>query len=177
MHLLVGRVLRAHGLRGDVLVDPSTDEPTRRFAVGATMRVGDARGADHSTAEVVAGAPHGRYWRVRFRGVDDREAAEELRGCELYVDSAALTRSADPDDFHDTDLIGLAVVTVDGRPVGEVSDVLHPAQDLLVVDRPDAPPAYVPFVRALVPSVDVAAGRLVVDPPPGLLDAEETEKG
>ncbi|HEX6446697.1 MAG TPA: ribosome maturation factor RimM [Streptosporangiales bacterium] len=173
MHVLVGRVLRAHGLRGDVLVDPSTDEPTRRFASGARVGLRDAEGADRGAAEVVTGTPHGRYWRVRFRGVDDRDAAEQLRGCGLYVDTAELPRSADPDDFHDADLIGLAVVTVDGRPVGEVSDVLHPAQDVLVVDRPDAPPAYVPFVRALVPAVDVAGGRLVVDPPPGLLEEEE----
>jgi 16S rRNA processing protein RimM len=168
-------VLRAHGLRGDVLVDPSTDEPEQRFAVGATMFCRDAEGGLRSTAEVAAGAPHGRYWRVRFQGVHDRTAAEELRGFGLYVDSAALPRPADPDDFHDADLIGLAVVTVDGRPVGEVSDVLHPAQDVLVVDRPDAPPAYVPFVRALVPAVDIEAGRLVVDPPPGLLEEPEEE--
>lgn len=172
MHVLVGRVLRAHGLRGDVLVDPSTDEPRRRFAAGARLSLRDADDADRGTAEVVAGTPHGRYWRVRFRGVHDRSTAERLRGRGLYVDTAALPRSDDPEDFHDADLIGLAVVTVDGRSVGEVSDVLHPAQDVLVVDRPDAPPAYVPFVRALVPTVDVEAGRLVVDPPPGLLEEE-----
>lgn len=166
MRVLVGRVLRAHGLRGDVLVDPSTDEPRRRFAPGATLL------AEDRSLTVAAAAPHGERWRVRFREAADRDAAEALRGLELHVDTGDHDRSADPDDFHDAELIGLAVVTVDGSPVGEVSDVLHPAQDVLVVERPGSPPAYVPFVKALVPSVDVAAGRLVVDPPPGLLDGE-----
>ncbi|MBO0830006.1 MAG: ribosome maturation factor RimM [Streptosporangiales bacterium] len=166
MRVLVGRVLRAHGLRGDVLVDPSTDEPRRRFAPGATLYT------DDRSLTVAAAAPHGGRWRVRFDEAADRDGAEALRGLALHVDTGDLDRSADPDDFHDAELIGLAVVTVDGRPLGEVGDVLHPAQDLLVVDRPDGSPAYVPFVKALVPSVDVAAGRLVVDPPPGLLDEE-----
>lgn len=167
MRVLVGRVLRAHGLRGDVLVDPSTDEPRRRFAPGATLLAGDRR------ITVAAAAPHGERWRVRFREAADRDAAEALRGLALHVDTGDLDRSSDPDDVHDAELIGLTVVTVDGRAVGKVSDVLHPAQDVLVVDRAGSPPAYVPFVKALVPSVDLAAGRLVVDPPPGLLEEEE----
>jgi 16S rRNA processing protein RimM len=107
---------------------------------------------------------------VRFTGVDDRDAAEELRGVWLVVDSADIPSTADPDEFHDQELIGLTVVTVEGTEVGTVADVLHHGQDLLVVRRTGGGEALVPFVAALVPEVDVPGGRLRIDPPPGLLD-------
>ncbi|GAA3135611.1 hypothetical protein GCM10020001_067820 [Nonomuraea salmonea] len=106
---------------------------------------------------------------VAFEGVHDRDAAEELRGTMLVIDSADVTPPDDPDEFHDHQLIGLAVQTVAGEPVGEVEDVLHHGQDLLVVRRKGQDDALIPFVKALVPEVDLEAGRLVVDPPEGLL--------
>jgi 16S rRNA processing protein RimM len=108
---------------------------------------------------------------VSFAGCADRTSAEDLRGTLLVMDSAEVAPAEDPNEFHDYELIGLDVATVAGEPVGVVADVLHQGQDLLVI-RPDRPGAevLVPFVAALVPEVDVKAGRLVIDPPPGLLD-------
>jgi 16S rRNA processing protein RimM len=110
---------------------------------------------------------------IRFEGYKDRTAAEELRGTWLRVDSSTLAPSDDPDVFHDHELIGLTVRTVDGQDVGVVEDVLHPAQDVLAV-RGASGEILVPFVRAIVTSVDVAAGVLTIDPPAGLLDLQET---
>ncbi|MQA17483.1 MAG: ribosome maturation factor RimM, partial [Pseudonocardiaceae bacterium] len=153
------------------LVDVRTDEPERRFRAGTVLCAGPAA-AD--TLTVAGSWPHGARMRVRFEGVADRTAADGLRGAELTVESDELPRSGDPDDFHDAELIGLTAVTLAGAELGVVTDVLHPAQDVLVVARADgAGEALVPFVAALVPRVDLAAGRLVVDAPPGLLDTEE----
>jgi len=110
---------------------------------------------------------------VRFEGINDRDAAEELRGTWLLVDSATIAPPDDPDEFNDTDLIGLAVRTVEGAAVGTVDDVLHPAQDVLVVKTAGAREIMIPFVKAIVPEVDVKSGHLVIDPPEGLLNLEE----
>ncbi|MQA80662.1 MAG: ribosome maturation factor RimM [Streptosporangiales bacterium] len=169
MLIVIGRVLRAHGLRGDVLVDVRTDEPARRFRAGAVLRRGDGTGA----LTIEAASPHADRMRVRFAEAGDRTSAEGLRGVELVFDSDDLTPSTDPDDVHDLELIGSSVVTTDGAEVGTVTDVLHPAQDVLVIERATGGEVLVPFVAAMVPVVDLANRRLVVDPPPGLLDDEE----
>ncbi|MER7367410.1 ribosome maturation factor RimM [Nonomuraea wenchangensis] len=166
MQLVVGRIGRPHGVRGEVTVEVRTDEPERRFAVGASIATDPAG----SGPLVVAG----RRWHkgillVMFEGVTDRDVAEDLRGTMLVIDSAEVEPTGDPDEFHDHQLIGLAVETVAGEPVGEVEDVLHHGQDLLVVRREGQDEALIPFVKALVPEVDLAGGRLVVDPPEGLL--------
>jgi 16S rRNA processing protein RimM len=109
---------------------------------------------------------------LRFDGVTDRNAAEALRDTLLVIDSADIPPPDDPDEFYDHQLIGLSVATVEGKDVGEVTDVLHHGQDLLVV-RHEGREVFVPFVKALVPEVDLAAGRLVIDPPPGLLNPDE----
>jgi len=110
---------------------------------------------------------------VRFEGVRDRDAAGELRGTWLIVDSSTLAPSDDPDEFHDYELVGLAVRTADGTEIGVVEDVLHSGQDLLAV-RAGSREILVPFVKAIVTDVDVANGTLVIDPPPGLIDLQET---
>ncbi|MEV0378887.1 ribosome maturation factor RimM [Nonomuraea sp. NPDC050643] len=166
MQLVVGRIGRPHGVRGDVTVEVRTDYPDLRFPPGATIATDPA----NKGPLVIAG----RRWHkgmllVTFEGVHDRDAAEELRGTMLVIDSSEVTPSDDPDEFHDHQLIGLAVETVSGEPVGEVQDVLHHGQDLLVVRRKGQDDALIPFVKVLVPEVDLEAGRLVVDPPEGLL--------
>ncbi|HTF48275.1 MAG TPA: ribosome maturation factor RimM, partial [Pseudonocardia sp.] len=101
----------------------------------------------------------------------DRTAAEELRGEMLTVSAEELPPPDDPDEFHDHQLIGLRAELADGAPVGTVRDVVHgPAGELLVLDRDGGPDALVPFVRDIVPTVDLAAGRVVLTPPEGLLD-------
>ncbi|MER5318746.1 ribosome maturation factor RimM [Streptosporangium roseum] len=169
MQLVIGRIGRPHGLRGDVSVEVRTDDPERRFAPGTAVATDPA-----SAGPLVI---ESRRWHsgvllVRFEGVNDRNRAEDLRGTTLVIDSADIPPSDDPDEFYDHQLIGLAVVTPGGERVGEVSDVLHHGQDLLVVRRGGAE-VYVPFVKALVPVVDLDKGVLVVDGPAGLLDPDE----
>ncbi|MFD8529309.1 ribosome maturation factor RimM [Streptosporangium canum] len=169
MQLVIGRIGRPHGLRGDVSVEVRTDDPERRFAPGTAVATDPA-----SAGPLVI---ESRRWHsgvllVRFEGVNDRNRAEDLRGTTLVIDSADIPPSDDPDEFYDHQLIGLAVVTPDGERVGEVSDVLHHGQDLLVVRR-GGTEVYVPFVKALVPVVDLDKGILVVDGPAGLLDPDE----
>jgi 16S rRNA processing protein RimM len=106
-----------------------------------------------------------------FDGIHDRNIAEMLRGVRLCVDSADIPDPDDPDEFNDHQLVGLAVVSVDGEALGEVVGIDHAAaSDLIVVRRPDGATALVPFVRQIVPEVDVRGGRVVVDPPGGLFD-------
>jgi 16S rRNA processing protein RimM len=112
---------------------------------------------------------------VTFHGIQDRNEADDLRGVLLLVDSEQLEEIADPDEFRDHQLIGLAVLAPDGEHVGEVTDVLHYGQDLLVVrgsGRRAGAEIMIPFVSAIVPEVDLAGGVVRIDPPPGLLDPE-----
>jgi 16S rRNA processing protein RimM len=172
MQIAVGQIARAHGVRGEVTVAVRTDEPDVRFVPGATLAT---EPPERGPLTVVATRWHSGRLLIMFEGVRDRNAAEDLRGTLLVLDSAQIPAPAEPDEFYDHQLIGLAVVTAAGHPVGEVADVLHHGQDLLVV-RPRSAPAgevLVPFVSAIVTDVDVPAGRLVIDPPPGLLDPAE----
>ena len=183
MQIAVGQVVRAHGIRGEVLVAVRTDEPGARFAPGSVL---PTEPPERGPLTVAAARWHSGRLIVAFEGVGDRTAAEGLRGTLLILGSAQITSLSDPDEFYDHELIGLGVVTAAGDPVGVVADVLHHGQDLLVVRREGAPghvtrgsrgrevaEALVPFVSAIVTDVDVAAGRLVIDPPPGLLDPDE----
>lgn len=166
MQLVVGRIGRPHGVRGDVTVEVRTDDPELRFPVGATIATDPA---DRGPLVIESRRWHKGALLIAFAGVTHRDTAEELRGTMLVIDSDEVTPSDDPDEFHDHQLIGLTVVTVSDEAVGEVTDVLHHGQDLLVVRRSGQDDALIPFVRALVPEVDLEGGRLVVDPPEGLL--------
>ncbi|HXP54618.1 MAG TPA: ribosome maturation factor RimM [Streptosporangiaceae bacterium] len=172
MQIAVGQIARAHGIRGDVTVVVRTDEPDVRFVPGTTLAT---EPPDRGPLTVAATRWHSGRLIVTFEGVGDRNAAEDLRGTVLVVDSAGIPAPDDPDEFYDHQLIGLSVVTAAGDAVGEVTDVLHHGQDLLVVRRgPGAGgETLIPFVSAIVTDVDVAGGRLVIDPPPGLLDPGE----
>jgi 16S rRNA processing protein RimM len=184
MRIVVGRVGRPHGIRGEVVIGLRTDEPDLRFAVGASV---DARsspdddGPDDSSAgqplRVASARWHSGQLLVAFAGITDRTAAAELTGSWLSVDSSQLPETGDPDEFRDHELIGLSVRTCAGDPVGVVTDVLHYGQDLLVVRRADGAgdECLVPFVKAIVPEVDVRAGVVVIDPPPGLLDPAQAQ--
>jgi 16S rRNA processing protein RimM len=170
MLLVVGVIVRAHGIRGEVLVDVRTDEPAERFAPGSVLVTDPGAGAD-GTLTVTAARPHQGRLIVSFEGLADRGAAEGLRGVGLCVDTADLPASSDPDEFSDHQLIGLRAETPEGEALGDVVRVEHaPASDLLVLRRPDGGTALVPFVKAIVPEVDLPGGRVVLTPPGGLLD-------
>jgi 16S rRNA processing protein RimM len=170
MQIAVGQIARAHGIKGEVTVAVRTDDPDVRFVPGTTLAT---EPPDRGPLTVAAIRWHSGRLLVTFEGVRDRNGAEDLRGTVLVLDSAEIPAPDDPDEFYDHQLIGLAVVTAAGDAVGEVTDVLHHGQDLLVVRRKPAvgTDTLIPFVGAIVTDVDVAGGRLVIDPPPGLLDA------
>jgi 16S rRNA processing protein RimM len=164
--VVVGRVGRAHGLRGEVTVIVRTDSPEQRFAPGSVFRLSAGRQL------TVAGARwHRGALLVRFEDVDNRDAAEALRGTVLSVALDELPPPDDPDEFHDHQLVGLRAELPDGVGIGTVRDIVHgPAGELLVLARQGQQDALVPFVRDIVPTVDLSGGRLVVTPPDGLLD-------
>jgi 16S rRNA processing protein RimM len=168
--LTVGRIGKPQGIRGEVTVEVRTDAPEVRFAVGAVLLTDPA---ERGPLTVEAARDQNGRLIVTFAGVPDRNAAETLRNTMLLVDAADVEPSDDPDEFHDTQLMGLRAELVDGSALGQVTDVLHlPHGDVLVVRREEGAEVLVPFVRGIVPDVDVAGGRLVVDPPPGLLDLD-----
>lgn len=145
-----------------------TDSPEERFRPGAVLRT-EPEAAGPLTVEHVR--PHQGRLLVTFDGVYDRDVAEHLRGVALWVDSADVPEPVDPDEFLDHQLIGLRAETPAGEPLGDVVAIDHAAaSDLLVLRLPSGRDAMVPFVRAIVPEVDIAGGRLVVTAPEGLLD-------
>ncbi|GAA4937722.1 16S rRNA processing protein RimM [Actinomycetospora succinea] len=167
---VVGRVVKAHGLRGELVVEPRTDNVEARFAPGTVLLVRGSRLSQVTSVTVVAARRHGDRLLVTVEEVGDRDGAEALRTAELTA--AALAEAPDdPDEFHDHQLEGLTAVLTDGTAVGTVTAVLHGVGgELLSVDRVEGGELLVPFVAAIVPEVDVAGGRLVLDPPEGLLD-------
>ena len=168
VEIIVGRLGRPHGVKGEVSVEVRTDDPERRLASGAVLRTDPATAGPLTVA---TGRVQGGRLMLRFEGYADRTAAERLRGVLLLTDVPADERPEDPEEFYDRQLVGLAVVTVAGDPLGELGEVLHlPGQDVLSVRRPDASEVLVPFVHDFVPEVDLDGGRIVVDPPAGLLD-------
>ncbi|MGC5617459.1 ribosome maturation factor RimM [Georgenia sp. Z1491] len=165
MQLTVAVVGAPHALGGEVRLDVRTDDPDRRLVVGATLETdpADAGPLEITSVRVDRGS---RY--VRFAGAEDRTAAESLRGVRLVVETDE--EDDEEDAWYPHELRGLRVEHPDGRHVGEVADLRPaPGHDLLLVREAGGPTTPVPFVRALVPVVDVAAGRVVIDPPRGLL--------
>jgi len=169
MLLTVARIGRPHGLRGEVALDVRTDVPERRFVVGARFVTEPAAAGP---LEVVGLRESQGRWYATFARATDRTAAEGLRGVELLVD--ADDDPADDDDgWYPHELVGLRAEHVDGRVLGELVGLEHlPAHDVLVLREPDGARTLVPFVEAIVPVVDVAGGRVVLDPPGGLLAAD-----
>ena len=169
--LVVGRVLRPHGIGGEVLVEVLSDTP-ERFAGGAALDAGDPdvpAALRHLTVE--GARSHQGRLLVRFAGVGDRDGAESLRASLLSIPLEA-ARQLGPDEYWRHQLIGLTVVDHDGQPRGTVTEVLPgAAHDQLQVRRPDGSEVLVPTVAALI-QVDLAAGRVEVDAIPGLLDPE-----
>ena len=163
---MVGRIGRPHGVRGEVTVEVRTDDPDRRFTAGAVLAT---EPAERGPLTVESVKWHSGTLLLRIAGVEDRQAAEAIRNTMLVVEVADLPE-LDDDSFYDHQLVGLTVQLVDGTVVGTVSGVRHDAAELLVVRRPGTHDLLVPFVTAIVPTVDLAAGHVVLTPPEGLLE-------
>jgi 16S rRNA processing protein RimM len=170
MELTVGRVVKAHGVAGEVVVEVRTDDPEIRFAPGAMLR---AKGTDGHECDYVIEAvrAHGGRLLVRLEGVADRDAVDALRGSLFVIDSDDLPPIDEPDTYYDHQLEGLRVRTTAGRDIGTVAEVLHTAAgELLAVNRDEAGELLVPFVSAIVTSVSLDSGTVEIDPPEGLLE-------
>ncbi|WP_328470015.1 ribosome maturation factor RimM [Streptomyces sp. NBC_00448] len=173
MQLVVGRIGRAHGIKGEVSVEVRTDEPELRLAPGAVLATDPAA---TGPLTIATGRVHSGRLMLRFEGVSDRNGAEALRGTMLIAEVDPEQTPEDPEEFYDHQLIDLDVVTVDGREVGRITEVSHlPYQDLLVVARTGGGEVLVPFVMEIVPEIDLDAQRAVIDPPPGLLDEADAQ--
>lgn len=174
MELVVGRIAKAHGITGELVVEVRTDDPDDRFAAGKSLRIKRPRGGGESTVVIDSVRPHTGRLLVRLRGVTDRDTAESLRGSLFVVDSADLPPIEDPDEFYDHQLEGLTVRTVDGEQVGTVIEVLHtPGGELLSIRSETDSEILVPFVSEIVPRVSLADGVIEIDPPEGLLNPED----
>ena len=170
MDLVVGRVVKAHGVTGEVVVEIRTDDPDTRFAPGSAVRGRPSRGGPESRYLIESVRDHGGRLLLRLDGVADRTAADSLRGTVFIVDSEDLPPIDDPDEFYDHQLEGLRVVTTTGTPVGSVAEVLHTAAGELLSVRSDQGEVLVPFVSAIVTSVSLADQTIEIDPPEGLLE-------
>jgi 16S rRNA processing protein RimM len=163
----VGRIGPPRGVRGDLFVQPWTDDPDDRFAAGTVF---GTEPAAVGPLTVESSSSAGGKLVVHFAGVEDRSAAEALRGARLMIAATERPQIDDPDEFYATDLIGLAARTVSGEELGPVRDVLNAAGADYLVLEVDGRERLVPFVSAIVPTVDIAGGSVVIDPPHGLFD-------
>ncbi|QKV92323.1 ribosome maturation factor RimM [Streptomyces sp. NA02950] len=173
MQLVVARIGRAHGIKGEVTVEVRTDEPELRLAPGAVLAT---EPASAGPLTIETGRVHSGRLLLRFEGIRDRTGAEGLRNILLIAEIDPEEVPEDPEEFYDHQLIDLDVVTVDGTEVGRISEISHlPYHDLLIVRRPDGGEVMIPFVSEVVPEIDLEAQRAVIDPPRGLLNDAEAE--
>jgi 16S rRNA processing protein RimM len=176
MRVVVGRIGRPHGVRGEVTVEVRTDEPERRFVENAPLLL--ARDVDGPSKPYTVTRVHWHSGRLllSFAGVNDRNDAEGLRGNLLIVERDENETPDDPDEFYDSALLGCSVELADGSLVGTVKEVVHlPSQDCLVIAREGASEILIPFLTAMVPEVDIQGRRIVIAPADGLLESQEGE--
>jgi 16S rRNA processing protein RimM len=160
MKLNVGRIGRAHGILGEATIEVRTDEAEDRFAIGAVLQT-----QSHGDLVVASARVHNGILLLGFEGITDRNGIEALRNELLYADVDIDAPGVDEDDYHVLQLIGCKAFLVDGDEFGEVSEVLNlPGQDVLVING-ETGETLIPFVRQLVPIVDIKARRMTVIPP------------
>ncbi|OIQ74775.1 ribosome maturation factor RimM [mine drainage metagenome] len=169
MLLVVGRIGRAHGLRGEVTIEIRTDQPELRFADGSVLAT-DPESV--GPLKVRHAKDHSGRMLITFEGIDDRNSAEQLRNT-LLLAEVDPDEASDDDEYYDFQLIGSSVELLDGSNIGEVAEVIHlPSQDMLAITH-QGRELLVPFIHQFVPEVDIKAKRIVISPPPGLIDETE----
>jgi 16S rRNA processing protein RimM len=169
--LRVGRLTKAHGLKGAIKIELYTDEPERRFVPGAifSLQVPEESPWHGKNIELNELRWYNSHPVAFFKGVDDRTAAETLIKAILWVEHDSSVLPDDPEAWYDHQLTGLRALR-DGVEVGKVVRVDHmPAQDLLII-KTESGEVMVPFVKAIVPEVDIAAGTVILTPPAGLFE-------
>jgi len=160
MKLNVGRIGKAHGILGEATIEVRTDEAEDRFAIGAVLETDS-----HGELTVVSARVHNGILLLGFQGIEDRNSIEALRNELLYAEVDIQAPGIDEDDYHVLQLVGCTAYLVDGDEFGTVTDVLNlPGQDVLAIKGADGE-VLIPFVRQLVPVVDVKAKRMTVIPP------------
>ncbi|MFD3541303.1 ribosome maturation factor RimM [Streptomyces sp. NPDC058662] len=168
MQLVVARIGRAHGIKGEVTVEVRTDEPELRLGPGAVLRT-EPESAGPLTIET--GRVHSGRLLLRFEGVKDRTGAEALRNILLIAEVDPAELPEEPDEYYDHQLMDLDVVLADGTAIGRITEISHlPSQDLFIVERPDGTEVMIPFVEEIVAEIDLEEQRCVITPPPGLID-------
>ncbi|MFD6279639.1 ribosome maturation factor RimM [Streptomyces sp. NPDC060209] len=171
MQLVVARIGRAHGIKGEVTVEVRTDEPELRLGPGAVLATEPAH---VGPLAIETGRVHSGRLLLRFEGVRDRTAAEALRNTLLIAEVDPEELPDDPDEFYDHQLMDLDVVLTDGTEIGRITEISHlPSQDLFIVERPDGSEVMIPFVEEIVTEIDLEEQRVVITPPPGLIDESE----
>ena len=160
MRLLVGRIGRAHGILGEATIEVRSDDPDSRFAIGVKLH-----SDEHGDLTITSGRVHNGILLLGFAGYSDRNQIENLRNTLLYAEVDINEVREDADDYHVLQLIGCQAFLENGLLFGEVTDVINlPSQDLLAIKTPETE-VLIPFVRQLVPIVDITSKRLVVIPP------------
>jgi len=168
VQLVVARIGRAHGIKGEVTVEVRTDEPELRLPPGAVLATDPASAGPLTIA---TGRVHSGRLLLRFEGVGDRTAAEALRNTLLIAEIDPEELPEGEDEYYDHQLMDLDVVTEDGTEVGRITEISHlPSQDLFIVERPDGSEVMIPFVEEIVTGIDLEEQKAVISPPPGLID-------
>lgn len=163
---MIGRVVKSHGIKGEVAVEITTEEPEIRFAVGEVLK--GTQGQKEHQLTVESKRYHQQRLLVKFEEIPDRTAADSLRGTKFFA--APLENEEDEEGFYDHELEGLKVI-YEGAEIGEVTGVMHgPAGEILEVRLESGKEALVPFVYEIVPEVDLEAGTATITPPEGLLE-------
>jgi len=153
-------------VRGDLFVEPMTDEPDHRYADGTVLMT-----SENKTLTVATSKWHSGRFVVHFAGIEDRTAAESLRGQTLTIEVDPTELPEDPEEYYDHQLVGLKVVLEDGSAIGVIGEVIHlPSQDLLSVTREGDTEVLIPFVMEFVPEIDLDSKTVTITPPPGLLN-------
>lgn len=172
-HLIVGHVTKPHGTKGEVFVWPLTDSPAETFETGRELLLGDDEGRlddDAATLTIERARPFKRGLLVKYETLDDRSAVESLAGCYLWLAIDELGELEEGELFYHQ-LLGATVLTPDGSTVGTVREVYETEPAHLLEVRSAAGRTHlIPFSERIVREIDPAAARIVVDPPPGLLE-------
>ncbi len=163
--VIVGRLGRPHGIRGEVTVEIRTDEPELRFAPGSSVFLSSGKPIAIENIRW-----HQNLLLVKFAGIKDRNDSETLRGLLVEVEVDDLELPEDEDEFYDRQLIGLKVIEA-GSEIGTLEDVLHlPGHDLLSIRLIDDKEMLLPFVEQFVPDIDLESRTITVTPPQGLME-------